>query len=267
MKNQQIRQENPGNNLTAEIPPSQKRYAFRDLPTEIQKKLLYLQNTDGDFLKTSEKGVVLARIIALLLLLNIFGAFAASFNFSPFDAARAFGFAVGFVLFALWTVYFGRGVYLSIKSPIKNHAYLTRTQLIETQKGTVKYRELKDVVEIVLDKAAARTVSGGSDYILKLKFGDGDWCEYPFERWWKERLAEAEQWRERAVLWRDEAVSAFERGDKAYFDSYDVFQKSPMANVPVLEDGFRFLSPRFLFKITLALLACFLVVKIITKLL
>lgn len=249
--------------LATEIPPAQRVYAFRDLPKEIQERLLHLQKTDGDFLRTSEKGRVIARVIILLFLLNILGVYISTFNFSHFNAAKAFGFSVGFVLIATWIAYFGRNVFRIFKSPIRNHVYLTPTQLIETNKGTVKYREIKDVVEIALDKVANRAGSGGSDYILKLKFGDGDWCEYPFERWWKEQQAEAEQWREKAIVWRDEAVKAFERGDAAYFASRDVFQKSAMANIPVWKESFRFLTSRFVFIITLLFLAVFIVIKIL----
>ncbi len=142
--------------------------------------------------------------------------------------------------------------------------YLTRTQLIETKNGTIKYRDLRDVVEIVLDKTANRSSSGGSDYTLKLKFADGDCYRYLFERWWTEHLSEAEQWREKATVWRDEAVGTAKRDDAAYFDSRYVIQKSAMANIPIFKESLRFLSPRFLFKITLLLLAVFLVVNVLT---
>jgi hypothetical protein len=251
------------NPLTTELPPAQKVYAFRDLPKETQERLLHLQKTDGDFLKTNEKGRVLARVIIFLLLLNVLGAYISSFKFSPFNGAKALGFSLGFVLIAMWIAYFGRQVFRIFKSPIRNHVYLTPTQLIETNQGTIKYREIKDVVEIVVDEVTNRAGCGGTDYILKLKFGDGYFCKYPFERWWKEHQAEAEEWQEKATLWRDAAVNAFKRGDAEYFVSRDVIQKSAMANIPVSGESFRFLTPDFLFKITILFFAIFVVIKVL----
>lgn len=109
------------NHFAEETLPSQKVYSFRDLPKDVRDKLLQMQNTDGDFLRTSEKSSVLAQVIFLFLVLNIFGGFVSAFDFSKTDAVKIIFFSIGCVLFALWTAYFGRNIYRMFAFPIKNH--------------------------------------------------------------------------------------------------------------------------------------------------
>lgn len=268
MKNQPIEQPNFDNRATMQIPPSQRVYAFKDLPKEIREKLLQMQKTDGDFLRTGEKRIVPGNIIGLLFLLNVFGSFISALDFSSLNLAKAIVFAVVSLPFIYWIAYFGRAVYQTFALPIKNHVYLTRKQIIETKDGAVRFLDLKDVVKITLEKYINKTMSGGWDYILIFEFADGYQIGCAFPRWWKEHHAEAEQWLEKSNIWRDEAAEASKRGDAAFFTENDVISKPETENLPVLkiDSRFLFVSPRLMTKITFAIILVGIVAYIVFKL-
>lgn len=197
-------------------------------------------------------------------MLNIFMGFLSALDFSSLTLVKAIVFSVTSFPFIYWISYFGRSVYRTFALPIKDHMYLTRTQIIETKDGAARFFDLKDVVGIKLEKIISKTVSGGWDYILNFEFADHYFIGCVFPRWWKEHYPEAEQWREKAAVWRVEAAAAFQRGDTIYFASHDVISKSAVANLPVLKKNsrFLFLSPRLMCKITFAMILIALIAKL-----
>lgn len=225
---------------------SQRVYLFRDLPSDVQAKLLQLQNTDGDFLRLTN-GVIVARVIYLILLSFGFAFFLAAFEFSLFDLRIILVISGGTLIFTLWFFYLVWGIFKSIVSPIKNRIYLTQTQVIATTDGTVCYRELKDAVEIGANRYWNED---GRRSSLDIKFDDGDIYQYRLNVIRNSvQFSETKKWQEQAAMWRDAAISASKRGDAGYFDSRDVFQKSLTANPLVLKKDPR----KLLLKITLAL--------------
>lgn len=267
MKNQQISKETLNNNLTMEISPAQRVYAFTDLPKDVRGKLLLMQKTDGDFLRTDDKGSILAKIMWLFFFLSVFQSFLSSLNFSSFNLVKAIVFGIICVPFIYWIEYFGRAVYRTFALPAKDHVYLTRTQIVETKDGAVRVFDLKDVVKIELEKFPNKMMSGGWDYLLIFGFADGYQIGCGFPRWWKEYYPEAEKWREKSIVWRDEAVAAFQRGDTAFFTANDIIAKSATANLPVLKQSSRFLfvSPRLMFKITFVMVLLNALIYVIAK--
>ena len=248
--------------------PSERVYAFKDLPKDVRDKLLQMQKSDGDFLRTDDKISILAKMIWLFSFVSIFEVYLSSLNFSSLNLVKAIVFAIISLPFIYWIAYFGRAVYRMFALPIKDHVYLTRTQIVETKDGAVRFFDLKDVVKIELDKVPNKTMSGGWDYILNFGFADGFYIGCSFPRWWKEHYAKAEQWREKSGVWRDAAVASFQRGDAAFFNANDIVSKSATANLPVLKKDSRFLfaSPRLMFKITLAVFLLGIVVYAVVKL-
>ena len=276
MMNQQIKRESFDNYLSAQIPPSRRVYAFKDLPPEVQQTLLRLQNSDGDFLRV--RGVATDTSGGLLFLLSIgfilffadFLSFTDDFEYFGFDLKWTIVFSGGALTFALCYLYAFWGLFRGRRSPIKTGIYLTPTQVIETFDGLVRYRELKDTSEISVDK-----FQGGWRTSLDVKFPDGDLYKYmlymnkydvPFSKQISEQLAYAKEWQEKVGLWRDEASGAAQRGDTAYFDSLDVIQKSAAANSPVLG---KYFSPRLLMRlmsiITVAMILFVIIVFYVIK--
>jgi hypothetical protein len=261
MTNQQIRQENPNNNLTTESPSSQRVFAFKDLPANVQENLLRLQNSDGDFLRVSyvsaytSGGLLIFLSIGFILFLAAIIEFLDDFENVVFDLKWIIVLAGGALTFALCYSYLIWRFFRGRRSPFKNGIYLTPTQVIETADGLVRYRELKDTSEISINK-----FQGGWRTALDIKFADGDFykCNLYYNDYSAppaKHIAEAEKWQEKICLWRDEAISAAQRGDTAYFDSLDVIQKSATANSPVLG---KYFSPhwfmRLMFIITMAMI-------------
>jgi hypothetical protein len=244
MMNQQIKKENLNNDLTREIPPSQRVYAFKDLPREVQQNLLRLQNTDGDFLRVryvssyTSGGLLILLSIGFVLFLADFLLFLDDFENVVLDLKWITVFSVGALIFALCFLYLSWGFFRGRRSPIKTGIYLTPTQVIETADGLVRYRELKDTGEISVNK-----FQGGWRTSLDVKFADGDLYKYKlfmnnYSAPPSRHIAEAEKWQEQAGLWRNKAISAAGRSDRVYFDSLDVIQKSAMANSSVLNEYF-----------------------------
>ncbi|MGI8788305.1 MAG: hypothetical protein ACR2HG_11150 [Pyrinomonadaceae bacterium] len=265
-------QQNIGNNLPTEITPSRRVFAFSDLPKDVQDKLLEMQNTDGDFLRV--RYVYSYTSGALLYYLSIgFGLFFADFvvflessENAAFDLKWIIVFVGGASVFALCYLYLFRKFFRGRRSPVKKGIYLTPTQVIETFDGTVRYRELKDVSKISVDK-----FQGGWRTSLDVKFSDGDFYKYylymkNYNAPPATLLAEGEQWREKAELWRSETIIAAQRGDSAYFDSLDVIPKSAMANTPVLGKYFPpRLMMRLMFIISMAMVVFAIVVFYVIK--
>lgn len=252
MTDKQFIQPNVDNQSAAEILPAQRVYLFRDLPPDVQAKLLQVQNTDGDFLRLSN-GVTGAKVILLILLSFGFAFFLAAFEFSLFDLRIILAISGGAFVFLLWFFYLVWGIFKSITSPIKNRIYLIPTQVIETTDGKIRYRELKDAAEISVNRYWN---DNGRRSSLDIKFDDGDIYQYRLDAIRNSvQFSETKTWQEKAVSWRNEAISAAQRGDTAYFDSLDVIQKSATANLPALG---KYFSPRllmrFMFIITVAML-------------
>jgi hypothetical protein len=246
MTNQQFYQQSGDSESAAEIPSARGVYFFRDLPPDVQAKLLQMQNTDGGFLRLSN-GVTGAKVILLILLSFGFAFFLAAFEFSLFDLRIILTISGGAFVFLLWFFYLVWGIFKTIASPIKNRIYLTPTQVIETTDGAIRYRELKDAAEISVNRYWN---DNGRRSSLDIKFDDGDIYQYRLDAIRNSvQFSETKKWQEQAAIWRDAAISASKRGDAAYFNSRDVFRKSLIANKPVLKRE----SSVILLKITLAL--------------
>ena len=219
MTNQQINRQSFANQSSAAIPQSQRVYSFDDLPQGVRDKLLRLQNSEGDFLSLSNS-VTAGRVVWLCLLSFAFLFFLASFEFVSFDLKWILVFSSGASIFLLWFVYLVWKIFRAIRSPLKNRTYLTPTQVIETTDGQIRYRELKDAVEISVNRYRSDI---GKRSSLEIKFADGDLFQYKLETNNNPvQLSETKKWQERAEIWRDTAISAAQRGDAAYFDSLDV---------------------------------------------
>ncbi len=228
MTNQPIEQPN-FDNRSMKIPLAQRVYLFRDLPTNVQENLLRLQNTDGDFLKMSSGET--GRRIGLLILVAMasIGLWAVVAD-GLLDLKRILVFSADVLILLLWFVYFVWRISKIFGSPLKNLIYLTPTQAIETLDGFVRYRELKDA-----EIASKQYLSdSGRTFTLKLEFDDGDFYNYWFGSY-KKDLQKRKNWYEKALTWKKEAVSAFERGDTAYLESRSVFPKLSETNTPVLQ--------------------------------
>ena len=116
--------------------------------SETQEDLLRLQNSDGDFLRTTS-GETERRVGLLVLVIMASVGLWAIIADSSLDLKRNIVFFVdAFVLF-LWLVYLVWGIGKAVASPLKNRVYLTPTELIETIDGFVRRRELKDAGEII----------------------------------------------------------------------------------------------------------------------
>ncbi len=257
MTNQLIEQPNFDNRVTTEIPPSQRVYAFKDLPPDVQAKLLQMQNTDGDFLRLNISDTP-TRVFYLIFFVSFpFACFLATFEFSQFDLGIILFIAGGTLIFMLWYFYLIWGIFKTIVSPIKSREYVTPTQVIKTMDGTACYRELKDAAEISVNRYWDDT---GRRSSLDIKFDDGDNYQYRLGGMrGSVQFSETKKWQEQAAAWRDAAIRASKRGDAEYFDSRDVFQKSLTTNPLVLKKDPR----KILLKIMLALffaevLVCFL---------
>ena len=137
MTNQPNEQPNFDNRPTTEIPSSQRVYAFKDLPPDIQAKILQMQSTDGDFLRLGNSDTP-ARVIYLILVSCAFASFPTVFEFSQFDLRIILIISGGAFVFTLWFFYLVWKIFKSIASPIKSRMYLTPTQLIETTDGTIR---------------------------------------------------------------------------------------------------------------------------------
>jgi hypothetical protein len=258
MTNKQFIQSNIDDQSATEILPARRVYLFRDLPPDVQAKLLRMQNTDGDFLRLSN-GVTGAKVILLILLSLGFAFFLAAFEFSLFDLRIILIISGGAFVFTLWFFYLVWGIFKTIASPIKNRIYLTPTEVIETADGTIRYRELKDAAEISVNRYWN---DNGRRSSLDIKFDDGDIYQYRLDAIRNSvQFSETKKWQEQAAIWRDAAISASKRGDTAYFNSRDVFRKSLIANKPVLKRE----SRGILLKITLALFVASVLVYFLLK--
>jgi hypothetical protein len=270
--NQRIKQESPNDNLTTEIPPSQRVYLFRDLPSDVQQNLLRLQNSDGDFLRYGSDltyargGLLFLLSVGCVLFLADFLSFLDAFENAVFAWKWVIVFSGGALIFALCFLYLCLGFFRTRRSPIKNGIYLTPTQVIETADGLVRYRELKDAGEISVNRW-----EGGWRNALDIKFADGDLYQYilnvPGGYRGAAQFAETKRWQEKAGSWRNEAINAAQRGDRAYFDSLDVIQKSAMANSSALKKNFPSRLPmRLMFIITMAMILITFIIYWIIKL-
>ena len=222
MTNQQFNQQSFGNQSSMQIVLAKRFYSIHTLPKEIQAKLLRLQNTTGDFLRL--RGASTLWWLVLLLPLALF-----AFAFYILIVGLVFGSAIFFI----WIAYFVWKFYKTPRSPIRNHIYLTPTQLIETKGGYVRFRELKDVREIEF-----RTIrgKGGSTYFLICKFNDNDSFKYIFPiGMFSSKTAEANFWKDKAVMWRNYAINEFQNKDAAYFNSWNIFQGLSETNTPVVK--------------------------------
>lgn len=221
MESQQFIQARPDNRSSKEISPANRVYRFRDLPQEIQERLLNLQNTPGDFLKLGDRRLLLWTILLGFFLFALF-IFAVACVASGLNLETTFSMFFGSGIFLIWIFYFSWRIYKTVRSPLKNRVYLTPTQMIETNDGYVRYRELKDVSAVEFRTVRVR---GGKNYILIFRLNDHDSFKYPFLIGaFSSKGHEAESWQEKAVMWRNYAVNAFQRGDAAYFNSWNIFQ-------------------------------------------
>ena len=252
MTNQQIFD----NQSAAEIPPSQRVYAFRDLPKETREKLLRLQNTDGDFLRTSsgetERRVALL-ILAAMASVGLWAVAADAAADDLLDLKRIIVFSVDAFVLLLWLVRLVWGIGKTVASPLKNRIYLMPTELIETIDGLVRRRELKDADDIIANEY---WTNSGRRNTLDIKFADGDFYQYRiFGFSTSAQLSVVEEWREKALSWQNEAVSASKRGDTNYLESQNVFSKLAETETPVLQRQYRTRKENLLLLMTIALIA------------
>lgn len=217
MTNQQLVQPIPA----TQAAPARGTYQFQFLPKPIQERLLYLQNTNGDFLRMSDG----SNAMLLVLFAVVCAAF---FMFVPLVAASGIHASnvipafVGSAIFLMWIGYLGWRVTKQMFSPIGNFLYLTPTQLIRVKNGKVSHRQLTDVREFHFLTIRGR---GGPRYVLTCRLNDGDSFKFVFTLGaFSSKTAEAKHWRDRAAKWRYIADQALERGDTAYFNTRNVFQ-------------------------------------------
>lgn len=249
-------QQNIGNNSRAEIPLSERVYAFNDLPKDVREKLLQMQNTDGVFLKRGS-GETARRIIFLVLLAMAFIGLTAivtdDVNEGILDLKRIFVFSADALVLLIWFVYFVWRISKTVGSPLKTLIYLTPTQAIETLDGFVRYRELRNAAEISVNKFWTDL---GRRFTLDIKFDDGDSYQYYIAKVsYSEQLSATQKLQEKAMGWKKEAITAFERGDAAYFDSHDVFSKLSETDMPVLQIPPPHRTENVLLIMTIALIA------------
>lgn len=256
MKSRQFYQQNLDNRSTAEILLARRVYAFCDLPEEIQENLLRLQNTNGDFLRTTSGET--ERRVGLLVLVTMVsvGLWAVAADASAdgsLDLKRTIVFSVDAFMLLLWLVYLVWGIGKAVASPLKNRIYLTPTELIETIDGLVRRRELKDAADIIAHKY---WTDSGRRHTLDIKFADGDFYQYRiFGFSTSAQLSVIEEWREKALSWQNEAVSASRRGDTNYLESQNVFSKLAETETPVLQRQYRTRKENLLLLMTIALIA------------
>ena len=254
--NQQINRQSFDNRLAAEIPLAQRIYAFKNLPIETQENLLRLQNTNGDFLRTTS-GETERRVGLLVLVIMVsVGLWAVAADASAdgsLDLKRIIIFSVDAFVLLLWLVYLVWGIGKVVASPVKNRIYLTSTELIETIDGLVRRRELMDSGDIV---AHQYWTDSGRRYTLDVRFADGDFYQYRiFGRSTSAQLSVIEEWRKKALGWKSEAVSASKRGDTNYLESQNVFSKFAETKTPVSQRQYRTRKENLLLLMTIALIA------------
>ncbi len=239
-----------------EIPPAQRVYAFNDLPPETEENLLRLQNTDGDFLRTtSGETERLVGLLVLVIMVSVglwaIAADAAADN--SLDLKRIIVFSVDAFVLLLWLARLVWGICKAVASPIKNRIYLTPNELIETIDGFVRRRELKDAGEIIASKY---WTDSGRRHILEVKFADGDFYQYRiFGRSTSAQFSVIEKWREKVLNWKSEAVSASKRGDTNRLESQNVFSKFAETKMPVSLRQYRTRKENLLLLMTIALIA------------
>ena len=230
-----INQQRIENNLLPEIPPLKRVFAFKDLPKNIRKNLLRMQNSDGDFLKLSSgetARLVIFMILWILFFIGLAAIIADDVNEEIMDAKRIIVFSIDVVLLFLWFVYFAAKLLEAFGARLKNRMYITPTEVIETFDEKIRFRELKDASEISVNKFSSDV---GRRSKLEIKFDDGDaYSFYIGETSKSKQLSKMQNWQEKASNWKNEAVSAFQRGDTDYFKSHDIFTNLFESNVPIL---------------------------------
>lgn len=252
MMNQLIAQPSFDNRQTTEIPPPQRVYAFKDLPTETQENLLRLQNTDGEFLRTTS-GETERRVALLILVILATAGLTAIVADSSLDLKRIIVFSVDAFALLLWFVRLVWGIGKVVASSVKNRTYLTPTELIETTDGFVRSRQLKDADEITADKY---WTDSGRRHTLNVKFADGDFYQYRiFGLSTSAQFSVIQEWREKALRWKNEAVSASKRGETNYLESQNVFSKITETKTPVLQRQYRTRKENLLLLMTIVLIA------------
>ncbi len=255
MTNQQITRRN-FDDRSEQLPSSKKVYAFADVPKSVQENLLRLQNTDDDFLRTSsgetERRAGLLMLVAMAAI-GLAAIVADASTEGSLDLKRIIVFSADALILVLWFVYFVWGIFKAVRAPLKNRIYITRTQLIETMDGLIRYRELKDAAEISVNKYWTDI---GARHTLDIKFPDGDSYQYRvYERSTSGQLSVMQEWQEKAMEWKNEASNAWQRGDKTYLESQSVFSKLSASNTPVLRRKSYTHAENVLLIITIALIS------------
>ncbi len=248
--------QNIENNLTTEISSSERVYALEDLPEDVREKLLLMQKTDGDFLYVSS-GETQRRVILLIPVIfasiGLAGIIADDVNEKILDLKRIIAFSVDALVLLLWFVYLAGKIFIILGSPLKNRVYITPTQVIETLDKTVRYRQLRDVSEINIDRFWSDI---GRRNTLNIKFNDGDDYEYSIGGSSNSGQRSAmENWQKQAAAWKNKAVGKFQNNETDYFAANDVISNLAESNTPILRRDYRTQKENLLLLLTIALIA------------
>ena len=218
------------NQPATQIAPSQRLYSFQALPKPIQERLLRLQNTNGDFVRTSNTGTSLW-IVLECFLLGGFLLYVLLVVSSGTGAKMLVPLFAGSAIWLTWIIYIGWKLFKMSSSPIGEYLYLTQTQLIQTSGGYVRYRDLLEVRDFHFLTIRGR---GGNRYVLTCRLFDNDVFKFVFTLgMFSSKTVEAKAAKDKAARWRAQAIDAFQRRDAAYFNSRNVFQGLAEANTPM----------------------------------
>ena len=137
----------------------------------------------------------------------------------------------GSTIWLTWIIYIGWKLFKISTSPIGEYLYLTQTQLIQTSRGYVRYREILEVSDLHFLTIRGR---GGNRYVLTCRLFDNDVFKFVYTLgMFSSKTVEAKAARDKAARWRAQAIDAYQRGDAAYFNSRNVFQGIAEAKTPV----------------------------------
>lgn len=217
------------NNESETLKSKGKFFRFKELPKDVQQKLLTLQNGNGDYYKlTSGFTTHFLRIISAGIFFVLLWLFGLLYNVFADAGWRAVWFSIMLVLF-IWFVYRSWRLANTLFSPIKEASYVTPTQSISvlTSVGDIfiTYSDLKDfTTNIGFETKKIKRYSGKlkwteTRHFMKIAAVDGTIRTISFKS-----IAEAEKWREKFVQWINYARTAAEQNNAAYFNSWDVFR-------------------------------------------
>lgn len=198
-------------------------FSFKKLPTEVQQKLLNLQNGEGDYIKRKESGS--GCFIAVL----IFFIFAWLFVFSISLQTIPLGgfwiiFAATFLVFLICS-WFLIQIIRDARIPLKPHTFITPTQIILTNGDVIQIANLASVENIT--HVVTRNRKGGSFSNLELKFPDRSILKFRIKG-----DSEAHDLTSKINAWNNYYRSISSQ-DQTYFQRLNILQDVPLNDFPL----------------------------------